>query len=314
MHSKPTTTTLLPAVAGALALALCAAPARGQVIVPPTPANELSVAVTASVTYNSASGLYTYAYTVANDAGSQQDAWLFALQFSGAATNVSSPAGWTPAQHDDRPIMSWAATETGPLPPDFVDDGNVPPSPFTIAPTSTLSGFSFESPHPPGSVPFFVQGETKLAQVAGDVSDLPLEGAEVPDFTQDSYAGQTVGPVPIDQTQFFAGGRRPAVDGFLVFLNLADGDTRIPPVGVVVRFGIGGEAVSPETFHATLNGVDVTSSFVPSAPGELVAVFDLGSSPLEAGRNVLLTSLNGVVPGTTRTATDVDRVTFTVTP
>lgn len=152
MHSKPTTTTLLPAVAGALALALCAAPARGQVIVPPTPANGLSVAVTASVTYNSASGLYTYAYTVANDAGSQQHAWLFALQFSGAATNVSSPAGWTPAQHDDRPIMSWAATETGPLPLDFVDDGNVPPSPFTIAPTSTLGGFSFQSPHPrPGA-------------------------------------------------------------------------------------------------------------------------------------------------------------------
>jgi hypothetical protein len=194
-----------------------------------------------------------------------------------------------------------------------VDDGNIPPSTFTIAPGLSQSGFSFASPHPPGTVPFFLQGDTKLAQVAMDAADLPLEGTEIPDFTQDSFTGQTVGPVPIDQTQFFAGGRRPAVDGFLVFLTLANGDSRLPPVGVVVKFGIGGETVRQETFHATLNGVDVTSSFAPgSEPGELVAVFDLGTSPLAAGRNVLITSVDGIVPGTTRTATDVDRVTFTV--
>ena len=40
----------------------------------------------------------------------------------------------------------------------------------------------------------------------------------------------------------------------------------------------------------------------------------MGTSPLEVGRNVLITSVDGVVPGTTRTATDVDRVTFTVQP
>jgi hypothetical protein len=29
------------------------------------------------------------------------------------------------------------------------------------------------------------------------------------------------------------------------------------------------------------------------------------------GKNVLITSVTGIVPGTSRTATDVDRVTFT---
>jgi hypothetical protein len=313
MFPKLSSTALNTAVAGLFAMALVPTAARGQVVVPPTPGNQLSATVSANVSFDSATGLYTYSYTLTNAAASQQAAWLFALQFIGSVTNTGSPSGWTFAEHDDRPLVSWAATETGPLPPDYVDDGNLPPSPFTIAPGTALAGFRFQSPDPPANVPFFAQGDTKLPQVAGDLSDLPQEGAEVTDFTQDSFTGTTVGPVPLDETQFFSGGRRPAVDGFLVFLNLADGDSRSAPLAVVVKFGIGGETVDPTTFHATLNGTDVTPSFVPNGrPGELVGIFDLGSSPLTTGRNVLLTSVAGTVPGTTRTATDVDRMTLTV--
>lgn len=312
MFPKLSSTVLPVAVAGLLAVTLIPTMARAQIVVPPTPGDQLSADVSASVSFDSASGLYTYSYTLSNAASSQQEVWLFALQFNGSVVDPGSPSGWTFVQHDDRAIVSWAATETGPLPPDFVDDGNLPPSPFTVAQGTALAGFRFQSPDPPGNVPFFAQGETKLPQVAGDVSDLPLEGAEVLDFTQDSFTGSTVGPVPVDETQFFTGGRRPAVDGFLVFLNLVDGDTRTAPIAVVVKLGIGGETVAPATFHATLNGIDVTPSFVSNGrPGELVGVFDLGSSPLALGRNVLLTSVEGTVPGTTRTATDVDRLTFT---
>jgi hypothetical protein len=99
-----------------------------------------------------------------------------------------------------------------------------------------------------------------------------------------------------------------------VFLNLADGDTTASTIAITVKFGIAGESVDEATFSATtLNGTDVTASFLPGPnPGELVGLFDTGSSPLVAGRNVLLTSVEGTVPGTTRTARDVDRVTFTV--
>jgi len=160
-------------------------------------------------------------------------------------------------------------------------------------------------------VTFFAQGETLLPQVDEEDDDVLPE--EPLDFTQDSFTGSTVGPVPVDETQFFTGGRRPAVDSFLVFLNLADGDSRTAPMAVVVKFGIGGETVNAATFRATLNGTDVTASFVPNGqPGELVGVFDLGTSPLATGRNVLLTSVDGTVPGTTKTATDTDRLTFTV--
>ena len=297
------------------ALVLTAGFAHAQVIVPVTPANQLSVTVSTTVTYDSTSKLYTYVYTLTNATASAQAAWLFALQFNGPGDSPSTPVGWTFAQHDDRPIVSWAATETGPLPPDFVDDGNVPPSVYTIAPGAALSGFRLVSPNPPGTVQFFVQGETKLPQVLTDVGDLPLEGEEVLDFTEDSITGSVAGPVPIDPAQVFAGGRRPAVDTFLVFLNLVNGDVKNAPVGIVVRFGINGETVDNTTFHARLNGTDVTASFVPgSQAGELVGVFEPGTSPLQIGKNVLITSVDGLVPGTTRTATDVDRVTFTVQP
>jgi len=224
-----------------------------------------------------------------------------------------SPSGWTFMQHNDRPIISWAATDIGSLPLDYIDDGNLPSSPYTIASGATLTGFKFVSPDPPGNVTFFIQGDTKLTQVAGDCSDLPLEGSEIPDFTQDSYTGSTVGPIPLDLSQFFAGGRRPAVDDFLVFLNLANGDVRTSPVGIVIKFAINGESVNQSTFNAKLNGTDVTASFLPgSESGELVGIFNFRTSPLVIGRNVLLISVDGIVPGTTRTATDVDRIVFTV--
>jgi hypothetical protein len=43
-------------------------------------------------------------------------------------------------------------------------------------------------------------------------------------------------------------------------------------------------------------------------------VFHLGSSPLIVGKNVPLTSVEGLVPGSTRRAADADRIVFTVDP
>ncbi|MFL6386237.1 MAG: hypothetical protein ACJ71U_02005 [Terriglobales bacterium] len=285
---------------------------RAQVLVPPTPANQLSVAVSTNVTFDSASGLYTYTYTLNNASTSQQAAWLFALQLNGTVTSSSSPTGWSSAIHDAEPLLSWAATDVGTLPPDFVDTGNVPPSPFVIAPGAVLSGFQLVSPDPPGNATFFAQGDTLLTQVAEDTGDLPQEGQEVPPLTTDTFSGGTVGPLPVNTSAVFFGGRRPAVDGFLVFLNLASGDVRTAPVGVVIQFGIDGESVDTKTFAATLNGTDVTALFAPGPNSQqMTAIFALGSSPLAAGKNVLITSVAGIVPGTTRTANDVDRVTFT---
>lgn len=294
-------------------------PLSGQIIVPFEPANRVDVSVKANVIFDSSSSLYTYSYELTSALASEQEVSFFALQFSGAVMptilNPTAPQGWSFGEHDDLPMFSWGATEVGPLPPDFVDDGNVVPSPFQIKPGRTLGGFSFQSPEPPDDAQFFVQGFTKLPHaVDAEEIEVQLNALGVLDFRDDSFRGTTVGPRTLSgDDAAFLGGRRPAVDGFLVFLNIADGDTRNAPVGIVIKFSLSGEVVDRSTFRAELNGEDVTASFQPSnPPGDLTAVFALGSSPLKQGRNVLVTSVEGIVPGTNRTATDTDRLTFSV--
>lgn len=214
--------------------------------------------------------------------------------------------------YEARPIVAWAATEAAPDPPGFIDDDSVPLAAHSIAPSSAKSEFKLVSPDPPGTVTYYVKGEVPEPVPAedADVDALPAFDA---DIEVDSVSGSTVGPVPVVAPEFFEGGRRPATDGFLVFVNLADGDIRTNPTSIIVKFGARGETVDRSSFRAELNGVDVTAAFVAaSAPGDLAALFAVGSSPLQAGKNVLLTSVSGVIPGTSRTAGDVDRITFTV--
>lgn len=112
------------------------------------------------------------------------------------------------------------------------------------------------------------------------------------------------------------GGRRPAVDGFLVFLNLQkNGNIFTSPATILTKFSVAGEFVNRATFKATLNRIDVTDLFIKDTTqgGDFVAQFTFTNSPLKQGRNILITSVDGRVPDTSRTATDVDRVNFDIT-
>lgn len=289
-----------------------ASQSEAQWLVPPTPANQLSVTVSPTVTFNSATGLYEYDYQLQNAPSSAQKIVAFALRLPGPFSNASSPAGWSHEGYDARPIIEWSATEAAPDPPGFVDDGSIPPAAYPIHQGSSKSGFKLVSADPPGSISYYVKGEVPFAMVAPGV-----DPDEMPPFDDDievdSVKGTTVGPVPVVAAEYFEGGRRPATDPFLVFVNLRDGDVRTNPTSIIIKFGAHGETVDRTTFHAELNGVDVTAAFTAvSAPGDLAALFAVGSSPLKVGKNVLLTTVAGTIPGTTRTANDVDRVTFTV--
>ena len=66
-----------------------------------------------------------------------------------------------------------------------------------------------------------------------------------------------------------------------------------------------GPTIIPSTFVLNLKGVDVSSQFTP-APGLLNVV----TLALQPGRNILLLSVNGQLPG--RTVTDKDRLVFVV--
>ena len=302
---------LSKSLAGLLLVGIGWLPTLGEaeILVPVIPTNQVDVTVAVDVTFDAATQLYTYAYKVTSLPTSQQNLESFYIEFNGEVLNVTSPRGWISVPFSMQPIMSWAAIEVPKesIPPDYVDDGSLLPSPFEIKPGETLGGFSLQSPSPPQAVKFYAKG---FAQVPTAPDEDDFNNITIPVFPDNATAGATLGPRLADNL-IFAGGRRPSVDGFLGFVGNENGETRRLPIAILIRFGVNGETVFPDTFTAALNRVDVTPRFIKTGNGtERVAFFELGQSPLVLGRNVLTTNVNGLVPDTTRTATDSDAFTF----
>ena len=106
---------------------------------------------------------------------------------------------------------------------------------------------------------------------------------------------------------FDGGGQRPRdVNKFLSYAQLSATSTALPAgttsYPLLVFFN---QTILPATFHAQLNGADITSLFSPS-PGSGQTVM----LPLQRGRNVLQLSVDGSLPN--RVATDTDRLVFDV--
>ena len=282
-------------------------PAAAEIIVPVIDQSRVDVTVSIDVQFDALTGLYTYSYELTSGPGSELDVKTFALETNAEVLNAQAPAGWNLASVVDTAIFNFSAVQVEPLPPDYVDTGNIPPPLFSIKPNETLGGFSFQSPEGPTTVLFYAQGYAPVPQAD---SEDDFEGIFFPTFTENSLIGSTIGPGRDDGVTF-AGGRRPSVDGFLGFVGVNDRDTLILPVAISLLFAVNGETVDTSTFTAQLNRVAVTGSFQPTGNGdERVAIFDLADSPIVVGRNVLVTSVEGIVPGTSRTASDGDAFTF----
>lgn len=68
-------------------------------------------------------------------------------------------------------------------------------------------------------------------------------------------------------------------------------------------------------YKAYLNSRDVTAEFQVTGPKTRRAIFNPDHLALVVGgSNSLLTTVQGIIPGSTRTAGDEDRVTFKVAP
>lgn len=140
---------------GAL-LGAAAGPAWAQVAGPAT-RDVVRVSVGADITFDPASGLYTYTYRVTNDTTSARDVSQFAISSGERVDNVTGPQGWTPLVDTERGVVSWVATTTGP-PPGDAHDGTALPRPSRIKPGDTVTGFSFQSPDPPAPARFRARG------------------------------------------------------------------------------------------------------------------------------------------------------------
>lgn len=276
------------------------------------PSDRVVPEIRAASVYDSITQLWTYSYTLANGATAEQDILNFGLRYNGGTASITSPPGW----------WDMASSPAVPVPGAFFS-GDLPdssaylwgPSPAQIPPGQSLADFQIVSPYPPGYARTYVQG---FAPVPAEITDPNIpEGAElgVPNDTTNSQRGWTLGPTRY--TQVLTPGTTDVVNanGFLGFMSLRlIGSELLDPAPIALEFALNGETVYRETLRVLLNGVDVTAAFHPGpADGaDFVGVFRVGSSPLLPGPNELITTVEGLLPGTTERATDTDVISFTV--
>lgn len=267
--------------------------------------------------FDPATHLYTYHYVLLNpsDNTAPLDKLLIVLEPGvDVVTDFESPPGWRVFYSTEWGRVMWAATEY--LDPEGEDPtGNIPPSDYAVPAGASLAGFSFKSFSPPGAGAAITQSYAPLYRPQS-----PEEFEEAERSTEHSTLPEDNGfrlstTVPIPDLDW-SGNRRPAVDGFLVFANVQDRSTYAGSALVVLRLASAGETVDVASLRVLLNGNDVTGTFAWSDQyNGYAATFAPGSSPILAGPNVLHTSVDGIVPGTTdRRATDTDRLTFDFTP
>lgn len=119
--------------------------------------NKVIAAVEASVSFDAASNLYVYEYTVSNSLDSAQEIDDFRVDFTDSISMISSPKGWGYLFPRGRSSVGWGAieVENGDQIP---EDAAVPKSIVQIKQGDTLTGFSFQSPKGPGAVKYYVLG------------------------------------------------------------------------------------------------------------------------------------------------------------
>jgi hypothetical protein len=270
--------------------------------------NQVAPTVTASVSLN-AGGNFVYSYTVANGAAAAQRINLFLLELAQPAFGANAPTDWTSLTGPTS--ATWLASGT--IEPSWTEEHELDIPSFTseIAAGTSRTGFELISTCASSTtpVPFYIQGYNHLGKQPDDDTS---QVVDIPNWREDAIAGTTVGPSDCSAVADW-GNRRPGVDGFVGVVNFANGAT-LPagPVTVQVRFARDGETVNTSTFSAELNSTTVTGAFVTNGRGDKVAVFTPGSSALRSGKNVLLLKVDGLKAGTTQTATDADRFTFTI--
>ena len=159
----------------------------------------------------------------------------------------------------------------------------------------------------------YVQGWTPAPMVSGDAEELDALGYDLAEIQSPYTASKSPGKAPLEFTAY-SGNRRPAVDGFIGYLNTFDRETRSAPVLIVAKYSLAGEVVYPDTFRAELNGVNITPLFTTDTVygGDIVGTLTFANSNLVVGRNTLLITVDGLVPGNGNRATDADRITFFV--
>ena len=190
--------------------------------------NEIYMQSTVLVDYDPSTRLYTYAYSFRNETTSLLDASSIQLPLKGATLlNIHAPQGWKAALWENNAAVEFAVEDSGNLPANYVDDGNLLPSPYQIKPGQTLSGFSFQTPYAAGTIDFLAQGFKPIPVLDDDAG-------QQPSVFDGGFRGTTTGPVfpgnlypnKIDEPWYFTNqhyadflNRRPDPSGLAFWTN-----------------------------------------------------------------------------------------------
>ena len=302
----------------------------------PTPPNQLSFTVIPTTSQNKKTKIWTYSYKVTNSSSSQQPLWQFAIDYNPPISSITSPTGWASLKFADRNTNGWAAIGGASFPVGQADDGSVPPSPYQIAPGASLSGFSFQSPNPPASVPDFALGFAPLPAVTTeDDPDTLVDQCRsaLGNFFDMAVRGVTMGP---------AGSILPIEIDIVPFFSPNDVDlspTAVPiPVAILSTQSFSASAINtatakfgPGNAPALLSPAPVIEDVNGDGLADLVLYFDPHAAAIPCGASAAtltasqsgggtvmgtdwVSTTNCLVPTPTPTATTTATPTATPTP
>lgn len=187
-HSRPWMTT------GLVLASIAPVPASAQQLQCPSAPNQVNATVTASISLDEASGVYTYTYSLRNPFDSAQAVEQLEV-YAAAPFGVTAPPGWAGGPAFDLPSVQWLATAPSGA-PDEGAPAALGPSTSNIKPGETVAGFSFRSLNPPGAVRFYVYGFAPIGfsfltpdEYEGALEEFSVQCDNAP------AAGATTGPI-----------------------------------------------------------------------------------------------------------------------
>lgn len=276
-----------------------------------------------TVAYTPASGIYEYRYKIVS--GPSNKGHITDL-FIDLLTTVPQATVYDPSLYNDPTRRDSASDDVQP-PKNSIPIGMQSPGPpefwYTsvtvegvamwgafneaahVLPGQSLSGFVIQSKAPPGLREFNIMPYFRYDGFPCE-DECPEDiGPNVENYR---IVGATVGPVLPEELKLYNGkGQSAAVNEFLAYSNLTATRITLPTntrgFDLALKYG---KTTLPSTFGATLNGVNMTTSFRPN-PG----AFDVVRIPLVKGTNTLLLSIEGLKPSGAQSR-DTDRLTFIV--
>jgi hypothetical protein len=188
----------------------------------PTPPTSVEATISSTVSFDSKVNQYTYRYTVQNLKSSLLSIDRFLVLVPTQPSSMQPPNNnWDADFGTKPPRANWSTYLSDPSLPHShqIDPNSKGPRPafYAIKPGARLSGFSFQSPNPPGVTQYMIEGNTAIPSVTGTAdNDEPLPNCPGWDFTGPKYqtmvSGITQGP------------SNPNVTSVVMRLRDADGD------------------------------------------------------------------------------------------